>query len=323
MIAPYGGLQPRRLQDKPLAGMQPLTGMQPVKPNIAPTVPALTGQQPMLPRPNIAPMAPQSFDPNDPRGRNQGMPQYGGATPPPGLPRPQQQPPSGLSVNPGIAGPNVGPTPPPPTESGGPLTDFGPGNDLLSTQVNPTTGERLGGVQSGNDVLYKALTQGPNLGQAALDQFKNIQSQTSEQRQRGIQDIGRSAARLGRLGSGMVTTDLGNLEDTLRSHENQALGDLAYNTATQESANTRANLGAGQGYESQLYGQGQNARNEVRTERDYQAQQSQQALQNEIVRRQLQAQYQQYLASLGLQGAGLYGDQAAASQGAASSLLGF
>lgn len=290
----YG--QPRRLQDKPLAGMQPLTGMQPVKPNIAPTVPGLTGQQPMLPRPNIAPQLP-------------GM-----------LPRPQQ-PPSGLSVNPGVT-PNIGPTPPP-TESGGPLTDFGPGNDLLSTQVNPTTGERLGGVQSGNDVLYKALTQGPNLQQSALDQFKNIQSQTSEQRQRGIQDIGRSAARLGRLGSGMVTTDLGNLEDTLRSHENQALGDLAYNTATQDSANRRANLGAGQGYESQLYGQGQNARNEVRTERDYQAQQSQQALQNEIVRRQLQAQYQQYLASLGLQGAGLYGDQAAASQGAASSLLGF
>lgn len=300
MIAPYGGLQPRRLQDKPLAGMQPLTGMQPVKPNIAPTVPGLTGQQPMLPRPNVAPQLP-------------GMQ--------PMLPKPQTMPPTGLSVNPGVTGPNVGPTPP--QETGGPLTDFGPGNDLLSTQVNPTTGERLGGVQSGNDVLYKALTQGPNLQQAALDQFKNIQSQTSEQRQRGIQDIGRSAARLGRLGSGMVTTDLGNLEDTLRSHENQALGDLAYNTATQEAGNNRANLSAGQGYESQLYGQGQNARNEVRTERDYQAQQSQQALQNEIVRRQLQAQYQQYLASLGLQGAGLYGDQAAASQGAASSLLGF
>ena len=295
-MASFSGLQsliqrkPRGdVVPSPLTG--PLTGVQPLKPSIAPTVTpiggaqqALSGQQPVLPKPQV-------------------------------------QPPQGMNLQGAQVGPQVGPTAP--QDAGGPLTNFGPGNDLLSTQVNPYTGERLSGVQAGNDVLYKALTQGPNLQQAALDQFKNIQSQTAEQRQLGIQNIGRAAARLGRLGSGMVTTDLGNLEDTLRSHENQALGDLAYNTATQESADRRANLGAGQGYENQVYGQGANARNEVRTERDYQAQQAQQALQNEILRRQLQAQYQQYLASLGLQGAGLYGDQAAASQGAASSLLGF
>lgn len=318
MLPQYGGFQNRRLQDKPLTNQypqvpQPLTGQQPLTPKApmagapgAPQLPSLT-PRPLPGMPMIGPTSP-------------GLARPGTATTlagqQPMLPHPQPQP-QGLNVT----GANVGPTAP--QGQSGPLTNFGPGNDLLSTQVNPTTGERLGGVQSGNDVLYKALTQGPNLQQSALDAFKNIQGKTAEQRQLGIQDIGRSAARLGRLGSGMVTTDLGNLEDTLRSHENQALGDLAYNTATQEAGDRRANLGAGQGYESQVYGQGQNARNEVRTERDYQAQQSQQALQNEIVRRQLQAQYQQYLASLGLQGAGLYGDQAAASQGAASSLLGF
>lgn len=229
--------------------------------------------------------------------------------------------------------PNIGAPPPPNIEPpvniqppivqppGGPLQDFGPGDDLRGTQINPFTGERLAGAQRDTDVMARALSQGPNLTQAALDRYADLEQQTQENRQQGIQQIGRAAARLGRLGSGMVTTDLGNLEALLQQRGTAARRGLAGDIAFQESADRRANLGAGQSYEQQIADQARGYRDEARGERGFQEDQARRAQDMEVLRRQLQVQYDMYLRQLGLQGAQLYGDQAAAGSQAASDLL--
>lgn len=306
MALNYGGVNSlyqdprRRLTATAPTGLQPLPALGTTT---TPTPETFGAPKPMVGPsvPGIAPTVPTTMAGQQPIGS------------------PLPPPPSGLAITPG-AQPNIGPTAPPPV--GGPLQDFGPGNDLRSTQVNPYTGERLSGIQSGTDVLFRALQNGPNLTDAAKQAFDVLGQQTAERRKLGIQDIGRNAARLGRLGSGMVTTDLGNLEDTLQQHENQARQQLASQVAFSQGNEARANLGAAQGLENQIYGQGVGARNEVRGERDYQQQLAQRAQDQEILRKQLQVAYQQYLQQLGLQGAGLYGDQAAASQDAAANLLG-
>lgn len=215
------------------------------------------------------------------------------------------------------------PTPPPPPAPAGiplndlppgqpgPLQEFGPGNDLRTTQINPYTGARLGGIQSGNDVLYKSLTEGPSLSDAAAEQYRLLGEQGAEQRQLGVRNIGQAAARLGRLGSGMVTTDLGNLEDVLQTRENQARRGLAADVAYGEAANRRANLGAGQSYEGDVYNQGVGARNEARGERGYQQDLATQAMQMDLLRRQM-----------GLDTSANYGARAGAGEQSAADILG-
>ena len=43
------------------------------------------------------------------------------------------------------------------------LSEFGPDENLVGTQINPVTGERLGRVQEGTQRLFGALEGGPNL----------------------------------------------------------------------------------------------------------------------------------------------------------------
>lgn len=268
---------------------------------------------PTAPRPNIAPSAP-------------------GITAP--LTRPQIGPTApaiagAIGAPPPAARPNIGPTVPPvPQEPPGPITEFGPGNDLRSSQVNPTASDRLKRLQGTVDTGVAAVGSSPSLSDAAAKQFELLGKQSAEQRRLGIQDIGRSAATLGRLGSGMVTTDLGNLEDVLRTREENARAGLSANIAQQEAADRRANLASTSGLEGQVYGQEAGARGEVRGERGYQTDTAQTALENRIRQKALeesltQGQFGRELggAGVGLQAGEIQSNAANQASGAAGDVL--
>lgn len=274
------------------------------RPRSAPLVAAPTGVKPnvstVMPKPSITPTTPQQT-------------MLGAATQ--------------------AAKPNVAPVRPmiqptaPPTDTG-PITDFGPGNDLRSSQINPLASNRLQQTQSVVDAARGQIGQGPTLSDAARREFDLLGQQSAEQRQLGIRNIGQAAARLGRIGSGMVTTDLGNLEDVLRTREEQARSGLAADVARGEASDRRANLGALSGLEGQLFGQEAGQRGELRTERGYQTDSANQATDRRIQQRLLEEQllnsgFNRELAGaeLGLQGSDLYGQDAAASSDVTAELL--
>jgi len=90
----------------------------------------------------------------------------------------------------------------------------------------------------------ESLAGAPNRQELALQSLQNFDAEQGDIRQLGIQDIGRAGARLGRLGSGMVTTDLGNLEDRLNTTRERMLSDLSQQTASQELGDRLSNLSA-------------------------------------------------------------------------------
>ena len=94
--------------------------------------------------------------------------------------------------------------------------------------------ERIQGIEAGGPFGASAATQGfggqvqsalgsalggDTLQQSAQGQLQNILEDTEDARRLGSRDIGRSAAAFGRIGSGVVTTDLGNLEERLQRIE--------------------------------------------------------------------------------------------------------
>jgi len=199
---------------------------------------------------------------------------------------------------------------------------------LRFNQINPVASDRLKGLQGTVDQNAAQVGQGPSLSDAAATEFKLLGEQSARDRQLGIQDIGRSAAKFGRIGSGRVTTDLGNLEDTLRMREENARRGLSADVAQGEAVNRRANLGATSGLENQIYGQEAGSRGEVRGERGYQSDTAQQALENRIRQKALeesltQGGFNRDLATseLGLQGAQIQGNTAAGEQQAGGDVL--
>lgn len=103
------------------------------------------------------------------------------------------------------------------------ITRIDPANDLRSTMIAPTAG--------------------PSRSQIALDRLKSFDMDTADERARGIRDIGRSAAKFGRLGSSMVSTDLGSLEERLARAREQMLLNLSANTAEGEIGDARMDRG--------------------------------------------------------------------------------
>jgi hypothetical protein len=280
-----------------------------------PPKPVLPGGVPLPPGPNVG-LAPR---PTLPRPSIQPpiMPETPGRPP---VPPPSIQPP----IVPGSP-PNLGPVVQPDT---GPLTTFGPGNDLRDQQINPLASNRLTGVQGMVDAAGRAIGGGPSLSDAAAQQFKLLGEQSAEQRQLGIRDIGQGAARLGRIGAGMTTNQLTSLEDLLRTREEQARSGLSADVAQGEAGNRRANLAALTGLEGQQYGQEQGQRGELRGERGYQADTAQNAIQNRVQQRLLEEQLLNSgfgrgldSANLGLRGSELYSTDAAQSGEATQALL--
>jgi hypothetical protein len=219
---------------------------------------------------------------------------------------------------PGNTGPIGGPPPveeqnapaAPPSASAAPAS-FGAQDNLIGREIGPETDPRVARLQdamvAGAEGLgttpydqyvrsqAEALQSGPDRRQIALDTLKLFDEQTADERNRATTQIGRDAARLGRLGSGMVTTDLGNLEERLQTGRNRFMSGLLSDVAGQEQSDRLARLGAfqdlqegefGRGQsrvgtladvQNLLYGQGEAGRDELRGERAYQRQLSNEA----------------------------------------------
>lgn len=187
-------------------------------------------------------------------------------------------PPAPQPATPAPATPQAAPLPTaaPATPSAAPAvapvgsTQFGPGNDLRSTQINPGASPRLAGVQGQVDTAANKLASGPDRFGIAQDRFKTFAEQTDPAYQASLRSATQKAAANGAVGSGMLSTDYGNLD---LARERQLSGErssLFSNALEGTIGDTRANVGLLSGLEGQQYGQEAGARNELRGERGYQ-----------------------------------------------------
>lgn len=195
--------------------------------------------------------------------------------------------------------PNTGITPnlPPPTQSGLPTlpgtTPFGPSNNLIGTQINPQPNADTTAARERYSSGLAGLGQLPDRQQIASNALKTFDEQQANALQLGTRDIGQNAAAAGRLGSGMVSTSLGDLQSQLNQQREQTLRGLSGDVASQGLNDRLMALGAqGQGL-GQLSGLDTQQQNALRGERGYQAGLDQQGINNA---------FQQYGAEQGAQG---------------------
>lgn len=189
--------------------------------------------------PNINPMGAPSF--------NKAQPINDAVMPPP------------VGAAPGPAAPPAPPAAPTPT----PAVPFQP---PAAPQVQYPSTAQVTQINPLDDLRSKQIT--PGAGQSRSDiasgRLRLFEEEQGDERRRGITDIGRAASSLGRLNSGMVTTDLGNLEERLGISRNREAARLAGDTAEGEISDARYDRG------------------ELRGERDYQTGQAQQGLDNRV-----------------------------------------
>lgn len=95
----------------------------------------------------------------------------------------------------------------------------------------------------------------PSRQSIALDRFNDLLDRTNDERTHGVRSIGQSAAKFGRLGSGMVTTDLGNLEDRLQTNLIREARGLSADTAAHEESDRLGRLNVSLGAAGQFRGE--------------------------------------------------------------------
>lgn len=199
---------------KPLPEYQP-PGMQPPRPT---------------PVPGVSPMATG--------GRPAGAPRMSAP-----IGRTADANPSQVNIAPPAPAPVSAVAPPPPSSAppGAPVSSFGPGNDLLSTQINPNTG-------------------GPNRTELAQKSIADWDAQNAPRLAAQTRGIGQQAAKFGRIGAGMTTNDLTGAEATYNRDRMSFSNALASGLADDTIGDQRAD------------------NNELRTERDYQTGRSDKAI---------------------------------------------
>lgn len=245
------------------------------------------------------------------------------APPAPALPRPPA--PNIAPPAPTLDQPRPGPGEPNPKPTGDFVTDFGPGDDLRYSQINPLATARLRQLQGGVDTAASKLATGPDLTAAAQDKLRLLEEQSRPAFEKALQQVGQRASALGRLGAGMTTSELGDVTVSRERSLSDARRQLASDLAFAQGGESRANLASLSGLEGQQYGQEAGQRGEVRSERGYQSATAQQTLDNQIRQKALeealtQGAYGRNLstAELGLQGATLQSNLAQGEQEAAA-----
>jgi hypothetical protein len=296
----------------------PLTKRQPTAPTTLTAMPAIA---PLMPTPTAQPLAPPP-------------PDSFGAQPLTEAPLP---PPTSVPTTPGATA-----LPPPAPDNFGapapgaePITTFGPGDNLIPTQINPVTDPRTAATQGLVDTAAGKVG-GVDLRAAGSDIFNSLLAQSLPGYQAAARGILQDAAAGGRLGSGMTEEELtsdpfgaSGLGLQLGKYRTQLAQQLAGSLAPAEAEGRRADLSSLAGLEGQQFGQGAEQRGELRGERGYQSDQSQQALQDRINQLILQDQLLNSAtgraataAGVNLAGAGIEGQQAATDQAGAGGLLG-
>ena len=224
----------------------------------------------------------------------------------------------------------------PPTVPGASFSSFGPSSTLRGIQIAPGTDPRLAQTQTGVDQASQALSgysgsaispeasrarslalsdlealRGPDRSQIASDTLQRLIADTNPQYEKELQGVGQRAAALGRLGSGVTTSDLGDVAQRRQQAIASEAGRLSSEAAgltlsdrlqqqqaaqsassqfTGEDINRagfdldtrRAQLSDLAGLENQQYLQGLGAREEIRGERGYQNDLASQATEDQV-----------------------------------------
>jgi len=171
------------------------------------------------------------------------------------------------------------PTTPPPINYQ-PGQDFGPGNDLIGTLIDPQVDPRLGLRQGQVDQAVMGLSGGPDRTNLARQQFEDFLSQGGTEFDRRVREITQRAAAGGRTGSGMYGSDLVDTTTAFNRDAQYEANRLASNLANATRDDQFRMVDTLAGLEGQSYNQGFNDRNELRGERGYQYGLSQDALKN-------------------------------------------
>jgi hypothetical protein len=243
------------------------------------------------------------FNTSGPAGRAEGNPNL---VPQP--PRPVQQPmPGAAGANPAGGFPLAGGV-----GAYGTTSAYGPGNDLRGTQIlpgqsagtqaasaatqgalgnytswqaNPWSGVAAPGSYApagDTSAMRSALTQainavqnGPDRGQLALGNFNLLDQTAREASNRDLRVIGQDAAKFGRIGSGITTTNLGDLGERQAIDRSRAQSQMSLDAAGATVADRLAaanavgsGFGALSGADLNTAGFNQSLRNESRGERD-------------------------------------------------------
>lgn len=197
-------------------------------------------------------------------------------------------------------------------------SQFGPTNNLIGTQLTPTPSADTSAARGMVSQSLGSL-QGPDRGALAQQTFQQLRDLSEPQFQNQMRQVGQNAAKFGRIGAGMTTSELGDVA----SNRDKYLGTLQQQLATDAAGQTLQDrlgvFGAAQSGLGQLSGLDQQQYGNMFGERGYQAGLQQQGFQND-------QQINALLAQLGFGGnegplqqliAQQYGNQAnTASQGA-------
>lgn len=121
--------------------------------------------------------------------------------------------------------------------------------------VPPVAGAAISPIKPANDLRFSAITpdgSGPDRTALAQQKFKDLMAGQADEHRLGVEQIGRDAAKFGRIGMGGVATSVGNLGDVFKRRELEAANSLASSVADGDITDSA------------------NQRNELRGERDYQ-----------------------------------------------------
>ena len=221
-------------------------------------------------------------------------------------PVPTQTPPPGGGLPPTTSDPGAGPrgssgvpqsiidailpggTPPGGTPPGGgtpstlpPFQQFGPGNDLRSTQINPTPSDRYNTIAEAVNQARSGL-QGPDRSALAADALDLFERRSEEAYTDRVRQTTKQAAKFGLQGAGMVNR---SLADSLTTRERE-LADArtqAANYAAGQTLGDRLGIfGALTGEEGSQFYRDASGRGELRGEREWQNLMQQQGIQDLI-----------------------------------------
>jgi hypothetical protein len=147
--------------------------------------------------------------------------------------------PGGGSVSPPVPGSGAQPGGQPSVPYAA-LSGFGPGNDLIGTQIAPTAG--------------------PDRAALAGQAYDLIAQQAEPAYQQQLRTVGQDAAKFGRIGSGLTTSQLGDVQALHQRDLNQAQQALSINAGGQtlaDQAALRGELRGERGYQGGLQTQAQ------------------------------------------------------------------
>jgi hypothetical protein len=195
-------------------------------------------------------------------------------------------PPDWSSATPNNPRPPAVPIPPgiPAVGNGAPTgaTTFGPGNDLRSTQINPTPSDRLNSLDTLQADAANAVGKGKSRGDIAQGYLDAFDLSAAPKLRDQLRTVGQRAASLGRIGMGDTAVEALTPYTDYLTQRDAYSKQLASDSAAGDIGDRLNNLGALNSTQGQTYGQEAGARNETRGERDYQTQTARTAIQDAI-----------------------------------------